>query len=253
MKHLAHVISVEAASEVLKAWQLPSFVLPTLLFPTGFYVLFGLMVPAPGDRGSTAALTLANYGVFAAMGPSLFGFGVGVASERTQGELELKRVSPVPVWVFLAGKLYMALTATLVVLILLYGLAASGGGVALSRLCWLRLAGVHLMTVPPMALLGLTLGLVFRPQAAAGLANVLLLSMAALGGLFLPVSLLPSVVGQLSQTLPTYHLSQLALSSMGAKEPSLWTTHIVAWTGHTTLLGLVAVWAWRRFAGDARR
>lgn len=98
----------EAAAEFLKAWRLPSFVLPSLLFPVGFYALFGLVVPSSTGQTSAALYYLTTFGVFAAMGPSLFGFGIGIASERTEGWLELKRRAPVPGWLILFGKLMMA-------------------------------------------------------------------------------------------------------------------------------------------------
>ena len=57
-----------------------------------------------GDNG-TATYALATFGVFAAIGPSLFGFGVGVADERAANLIELKRVSPLPGGAYVVGKI----------------------------------------------------------------------------------------------------------------------------------------------------
>lgn len=240
----------EAAAEFLKAWRLPSFMLPSFLFPTGFYVLFGLVVPSATGSRAAALYYLATYGVFAAMGPSLFGFGIGIASERVEGWLELKRLSPAPMWVMFWGKLVMAATFVIVVLIILYVLAASAGDVRLSRAGWFRLAAAHLVTVPPMALLGMTAGLLFRPQAAAGIINIVMLAMAAMGGLFLPVSILPDPIQRLVFWLPTYHLAQLSLWSAGMAEDARPAVHLTAVAIFTAVFLIAAAFAWRRAAGS---
>ena len=224
--------------------------LPSFLFPTGFYILFGLVVPSSTGSRAAAAYYLATYGVFAAMGPSLFGFGVGIASERTEGWLELKRLAPAPMWVMFWGKLVMAATFAMVVLIILYSLAASAGDVRLSRAAWFRLAGAHLVTVPPMALLGMTAGLLFRPQAAAGIINIVMLGMAAIGGLFLPVSVLPNAVQRMVVWLPTYHLAQLSLWSAGLADDARPVIHLIAVAIFTAIFLSTAAVAWRRAAGS---
>ena len=236
----------ESAAEFLKAWRLPSFVLPSLLFPIGFYCLFGLIIPSATGRSRAALFYLATYGVFAAMGPSLFGFGVGIASERTEGWLELKRLAPVPGWIIMAGKLIMATLFSMIVLIILYGLAAYAGGVRLERIQWFALTGAHLMTVPPMGLLGLTLGLLLRPQAAAGVINIVMLALAALGGLFIPLSVLPASLQAPSVLLPTRHLAELSLSAAGLSVGFNPLVNVAVCVGFTLLFGLTALLAWRQ-------
>src|SRR4051794_24043522 len=83
---------LEARSELLKAVRLPAYSLPTLAFPCVFYLFFGI---AFGSHGvgtapvSMASYLLATYGAFGVIGASLFGFGVGVATERGQGWMQV--------------------------------------------------------------------------------------------------------------------------------------------------------------------
>ena len=80
-------------AEVTKAFRAPSFSIPTILLPVGFYVLFGLVMSGAA-RGTGPSYLLATYVVFAAMAPGLFGIGVTLAQERTSGWVDLLTASP---------------------------------------------------------------------------------------------------------------------------------------------------------------
>jgi ABC-2 type transport system permease protein len=127
----------ECVAELKRSWRLPQFLLPTVLTPAAFYALFTLGIARSPTPDSIAA-GLAGYGVFAATGPALFGFGAGVAMEREQGLIELKRVSPMPAGAYLGAKLGTAVVATAMAVLLIYGLALIGGA-RLSALQWATL------------------------------------------------------------------------------------------------------------------
>ena len=112
----------ETYFECLKSWRMPSYTVPTLVFPLGFYYLFGVVLAGSQDN-SVAQYLLATFGVFAAMGPSMFGFGVGIAMEEEQGQLQMKRVAPMPVSALVVAKLGTAMAFTAIVLVGLYSIA----------------------------------------------------------------------------------------------------------------------------------
>src|ERR1700710_864412 len=82
----------ETKYEFLKLLRSKVFSFSVIGFPVMFYIFFGL-----ANRGNTmgtmnaAKYTLAGYCCFGMIGAALFGIGVGLASERAQGWLELKR------------------------------------------------------------------------------------------------------------------------------------------------------------------
>ena len=80
---------LEAKYEFLRLLRTPSFVLPSLLFPAMFYLLFGVVLGARRGGGELQAYLLATYGIFGVMGVALFGFGVTIAIERERGFLTL--------------------------------------------------------------------------------------------------------------------------------------------------------------------
>ena len=105
-RSLGRIHALEAKYELLKAWRMPSFTVPTFAFPLGFYLVFGVaMAGRSGGRLDFARYLLATYGSFGVVGVALFGFGVAVAVERGQGWMLFKRATPMPVLAHFFGKL----------------------------------------------------------------------------------------------------------------------------------------------------
>jgi ABC-2 type transport system permease protein len=204
--------------------------------------LFALVLAPPGS--DAGVYVLANYGVLAALGPSLFGFGAGIASDRDAGILGLKRISPLPPGAFLVARLVSAASFTLVVLLGLDALAAGGAGVRLPLHVWLALLSVHLLGVIPLCLLGLCIGLRTGASVAMALTNVLFIGLAVLGGLWLPLSMFPPALREFAVALPTYHLSALALQAVGHGIGGSAWVHGVCTAGYGVLFGGFAWRAW---------
>lgn len=238
------LLCAETGAEWRKAWREPAFAISTLVLPLAFYALFGIVLARPGS--GSAAYLMATYGVFASLGPALFAFGAGIASERETGQLALKQVSPLPVPLHLGAKLLTCLGFTGLVVLALYALAAWGGGVVLPRGAWAGLALVHLLAAVPMGLLGLVVGLSFRGSAAMGVTNLLFLALAVLGGLWIPVFLFPGWMQGLSQLMPSYHLAELALATSGYAITGNAFGHGAAVLGYTLAFAAAVALAWRR-------
>lgn len=241
------LVLAEIRAELLKAARTPAFTLPTLALPVAFYWLFGILLPQPGS--GNAGYLLATFGVFAGLGPALFGFGAGVAEERATGVLALKQVSPLPPGVFIVAKLACALVFTAIVLVALYGLAASAGGVALERERWFLLAAIHLVGVLPFGLLGLCIGLTLGSSAAMGVTNLVFLCLAVLGGLWIPIFLFPDWMQAIGRLLPTSHLAGLALAAAGRAPEATPGPGLLAVGLFALVCGGFAWAAWRRVAG----
>jgi ABC-2 type transport system permease protein len=221
----------EALAEIRKSARLPQFVVPTIALPPAFYALFALAMN--GGSEEMATRLLATYGVFAVMGPALFGFGANVAAERESGELELKRLSPMPAGAHIAAKLFATVVFSVIAFALIYGLAILAG-VRLTQVHWALLAAVHVGAVVPFSLIGLVIGYRFGQKAAIAIANVAFLGLAVLGGLWMPVTFLPQAIQAVAWVLPSWHLGEIALMVVGMADASnLWL--------HAGPLGLITV------------
>src|SRR5690606_1024553 len=135
---------------------------------------------------------------------------------------------------------------SLVIILLLYSVAALIGGVQLAIGQWLALAIILIVGTLPFALIGLLMGLTLSDKAAPGVVNLIYLPMAFLSGLWLPITMLPQVMQHLSWLWPSYHLSQLGLKVLGMSQGHAVGLHlgaIVLWSG---LLVLVIAIVFRR-------
>ena len=232
---------LESKFEFLRVLRTPAFAAPTLMFPPLFYLLFGILL----NRHSAAAAhyLFATYSVFGVMAPSLFGFGVGVAIERERGWLALKRVAPMPPGAYLLSKMAMAMLFVAIIYLILATLAFSLGNVRMPATEWLLLGAIALLGVMPFCVLGLMIGAKANANAAPAFVNLIYLPMAFLSGLWMPLEMLPKVIGQIAPIWPAYHLSQLALMTVGQVPVAGVAGHLMWLAGFTVLcFGIARRW-----------
>jgi ABC-2 type transport system permease protein len=222
---LWHIYALEARLEFVKLLRLPAFVVPTLAFPVLFYVFFGLSMKNGGPI-SLATYLIATYGAFGVMGAALYGFGVGVAAERGQGWMLLKRASPMPPGAYFAAKIFMSVVFGGLIIAMLYTLGATLGNVDLPLSGWATLAVVHLAGSLPFCAMGLALGYFAGPNSAPAIVNLIYLPMGFLSGLWLPIQVLPEFIRTIAPALPSYHLAQLALKVIGADSGGSVAVHL---------------------------
>jgi len=234
----------EAKYEFLKLIRTRTFSLSIIGFPVMFYTLFGL-----SNRGNTmdgmdaAKYMLAGYCCFGMIGAALFGIGVGLASERSQGWLELKRSSPMPPMAYLVAKCITAQAFGLIIVAVLSGLALGFGGVHLSAAEIGMMLGVTIVGVVPFAAMGLLIALLAPANAASGVVNLVYLPMSFMSGLWIPLRFLPRFLRPIAPYLPAYHLSQLMETVFGYQQRN--SSAMNHWFGLAgfTLLMLGVSWA----------
>lgn len=215
---------LEARCEFLNVLRTPAFAIPSLVFPAMFYAFFGLAFQT-GGSGQDIYM-LATLGAFGVMGPALFGFGVGVAEERDKGWLVLRRTAPASTAGYFFGKIAMSLIFAVIITVILYALAGFVGGVALERTQWLALAGVLLVGTLPFCALGLLVGSWAGAQASVAIINLVYLPMAFLSGLWVPMTMFPEWLQDVSVALPAFHFGQLALKTVGMDQGMSAVVHV---------------------------
>lgn len=218
----------ELQAELRRAWRSPSFVLPSLLFPVLFYLLFGVLL----GRGHAPVYLLATYCVFGAMAPSLFGFGVQLALDREGGLLTLKRALPLPSAAPLLARLAMAMLFAVLIAAMLMAVACLFGGV--------QLLAVAAFAALPLGSIGLLIGSHVGASAAPAIVNLVYLPLALLSGLWLPLSALPTVFSTMAPLWPTWHLAQLALPILGQPARGGAVGHLLVLLGVSAVALLLA-------------
>jgi ABC-2 type transport system permease protein len=241
------IYRLEAKLEFLKLLRMPAFALPTIAFPVLFYAFFGLSFGSKvGGSIPMSTYLLATYGAFGVIGASLFGFGVGVAVERGQGWMLLKRASPMPIGAYFAAKIFMSLLFSAAIVALLYGLGAAFGNVELAAASWATMAFVHVAGALPFCAMGLAIGYFAGPNSAPAIVNLIYLPMAFLSGLWIPVQALPDIVQRIAVALPPYHFAQLALKAIGADMGRSVALHIGYLAAFTAVCLALAAFGYRR-------
>jgi ABC-2 type transport system permease protein len=236
------IFSKETKYEFLKLFRARAFSIATIGFPVMFYVLFGVV----GDRtgGPHARYMLAGYACFGLIGSALFGVGVGMAGERGQGWLELKRSSPMPPPAYLFAKALTAGAFGLIILCVLTSIGLAFGGLHLTRGEFAHMALVAWLGSLPFAAMGMLLGLTMPAAAATGIVNLIYLPLSYCSGLWIPLPYLPHWIQKIAPASPMYHLVQLMQSSFhdGYRMQGTATGHIL-WLTAFTLAMLGGGWA----------
>ncbi len=237
---------LHARSMTVELVRYPAYVVPTLVFPSAFFLFFSV----PGSEvGSTARM--ATFAGFAAIGVAFFQFGVGIAVERASPWEAYLRTLPIAVSARLVARVISAAGFALIAAggLLVVAIATTDATLSAPRWCALGLALV-LGTVP-FALLGIALGYWVPERGALPVANLLYLGLAYVGGLWISARSLPDAVRPISPYLPTRALAD-ALVATTAGPPVAWRSWL-SLVAFTALFALLAVWGYRRDEGTRFR
>lgn len=249
--NLIDVFVLETRCELLKIVRMPAFLLPALGFPAVFYLLFGVAMNAGKSVGTVTVSTymLVTYGAFGVIGAALFSLGAGLATERGQGWLLLKRATPMPPVVHLTARVAAAVFLGLLVVLLLMVLAAVFGGARLPTATWAALAAVLVAGAVPFSLAGMAIGYLAGPNSAPVVVNLIYLPVAFASGLWLPIQVLPPFFQKLAPWLPTYHYAQLALTTVDAAQITRVLPSVASLAFSSLAFLAVALWGYRRDQG----
>ena len=249
-RSMLRVYRVEAWQEFLKLIRLPIFAATTVALPLMFYVIFGITFVGEQARGvGVTTYMLVTYGAFGVIGAALCVFGVSVAVERGQGWMRLKRVAPMPPLAYFVAKVAMSLAVATIIVLAVFVLAATLGGVRLDPHQWGAVGLALVAGALPFSAMGLAFGYLVGPNSAPAVLNLVWLPMAFASGLWIPISQLPEVVQSVAVALPPYHFVQLALGTIGASEGGSRLVHAAAVLGLTFLFLAGAAWGFRRDEG----
>jgi len=182
---------------------------------------------------------------------ALFGVGVSLAAELNAGWLELKRASPMPPLAYLLAKCTMAMGFGLLIVCILTAVGMIFGNVTMEPLVFARMLGLTVIGTIPFASLALLLSLLVPANSAPGVTNLINLPMSFLAGLWLPIEMLPKPIQAIAPALPTYHLGQLMLSTLGFPARGVMLNHWLYLLGFTLICLVAAGLTFRRIEGNA--
>jgi len=243
------IFLTEVRYTLLLALRTKAYSLSAIGFPIMFYSLFGLILNRNETMSagvSVAKYLLGSYAVFGSLGAAIFGIGIGVASDRSAGWLELKQASPMPPLAYVFSKCIMAVVFSLIIVSSLTVLGITFGHVSLTFSEFVHIALLAGIAAIPFSCLGLAMAFLVPPNSAGGIANMIYLPMSFLSGLWVPLRFLPHILQTIAPIFPTFHLAQLMYASLGAPTLGTAVNHWLSLLGFTLLMLGVTWMAFRR-------
>ncbi|PXA79478.1 ABC transporter permease [Auritidibacter sp. NML120779] len=229
--------------ELRRALRASGTLLFTLAFPAVFYALESLLFSDSGSVVEPRQIMI-GMSVWGAVTAGLL-VGTRIVDERATGWHRVLRLTPLSGRGYLTTKVIVGVFVGLPAIVVVPIVAVLLDGVALTPLGWMfATVGVWWGSVP-FAVLGVTIGLFAHKDNVQTIIIVLMLALATLGGLFLPLNLLPDVWTSVAQLMPSYWLAELGLAGVDPVRAVPAMIVLVVWLG---LLTTLALWRYRHVA-----
>jgi ABC-2 type transport system permease protein len=198
--------------------------------PVGLFLLFSSLYGSATQDGIEAkAWLMVSMSVFGAMGAAV-SIGGRIAGERQAGWTRQLRLTPMPGRMYVASKAVTALAVAVPALVLVYAVGAIVEGVRLPAARWAEAAGWSLLALAPFVAMGIWLGHRLTVDVLGPLSGALFTALGILGGVWFPISQLPSAMQGLAKSLPSYWLAQAGREPLAGS----W----IGWHG----IAVLAVW-----------
>ncbi|MCK2241021.1 MULTISPECIES: ABC transporter permease [unclassified Crossiella] len=227
-----------------------AFLFFTIVVPTAMFLIFSGIYgggTATFRNGTpVTAATMVSMASFAAMSAALV-TGGRIALERQIAWHRQLRLTPLSGGGYLLAK---GLIAVLVAIPAMLGVLAVGvivRQIDLSLAQWAMLiAGLVLGSVP-FALLGMAIGQLASAESAQAVTPAVMMALAMVGGLMVPVEIMPDWVGDIARALPSFWFRENGIRVIAEGTVSL--PAIAVLSGVTLVLGLFVARRYRLSAG----
>ena len=219
-KALLQAIVTQARMEIVLTLRRGESVLVTVVIPVALLVFFASARVLPAS-GRTIDFLLPGTVCLAVISTGLVSLGIATAYERYYGVLKRLGATPFPRAALVTAKLLAVLALEALQVIVLASIAAlvygwrPHGSLPMALLALLLGTGAF-------AGLGLAMAGALRAEATLGIANGLFLFFLLLGGLYVPLDHLPSILVPLAQALPAAALADVLRTVLGSSVNIPW-------------------------------
>ena len=206
-------------------------VVVTLVVPVILFLLFkaNKRIAAAAGPELTAAGTMIGIAVYGAMLAATSG-GARVSIERALGWSRQLRLTPLRPAAYIAIKVFTAMLLGLISVAVVY-LAGVLDGVQMDPVVWVLTGILAWAASFVFASFGLFMGYLLPSENVMQVIGPVLGVFSLLGGLFIPVSLLPAVMQDVAPYMPTYGVAAIARYPLvGGPFDLTWLLSVVLWT-----------------------
>jgi ABC-2 type transport system permease protein len=223
-------------------------VMTTVVIPVVLFLLFkaNRRSGALEGIGFTAASTMIGIAVYGAMLAATSG-GAMVSIERAQGWSRQLRLTPLRPVAYVAIKILVAMLLGLTSVTVVYVFGAIDG-VQMAPATWVLTGALAWAASFVFASFGLFMGYLLPSENVMQVISPVLGVFSLLGGLFVPLTLLPAAMQDVAPFVPTYGVASIArFPLVGGDFDPTWLLSVVVWTA------VFAAAAMALFRRDTRR
>ncbi len=193
-------------------WRNPAAAFFTVVFPLMFFFVFTLIFgndEMPEVGVTTAQFYAPTLGVFAAVSATYTNLAIGTAIARDDGLLKRVRSTPMPPWVYLAGRIGSAIAIAFISAGIMLGVGVLFYGVNIYAVSLPGALVTFVVGIAVFAVLGLLLaGLSPNGNTAPALTNATLLPLAFISDVFIPPSAnAPAWLSTVADLFPLRHFA----------------------------------------------
>jgi ABC-2 type transport system permease protein len=226
--------------ELRRLARTPGLLIFTVLMPLVSYLVFtnlhGLTGQTRADAATYTMVSMAGYGAIGA----LLNYAAGVVNDRQIGWLRQLRLTPLSPGRVVLGKGIAGMAVAIVPVLALCVAAVAVNGVSLRAGQWLLMVPLLWLGALPFVLLGLALGYFATPQTVQPLNFVVYFGLSILGGLWLPLTVMPDWIAAVGRLLPTFAYADLSWRvAFGARPAGYDVLTLVVWLAVFTALAAV--------------
>jgi ABC-2 type transport system permease protein len=217
-----------------------------LIFPTVFFLLFGLPNKNQEIAGHSAlAYIMISMAVYGAMVGTTSG-GAAVAVERSMGWSRQLRLTPLRPVAYVLMKLATAMVLGLIAVVVVYVVGALSGA-RMPAHVWLLSGLAAWLCSLVFAAFGLFVGFLLPSENVMQFVGPILAILAAFGGIFVPLDVFSHTLQQIAKFTPVYGVGVIARSPLIGGFTGTALANVLIWTA------LFGVGAMRLFRRDTAR
>ncbi|MFB4290515.1 ABC transporter permease [Nonomuraea sp. ATR24] len=242
---MSSLVLAHTRHQMLEQIRVPIGLLASSLFPA--IAMLAFAVPFVGDDPLSSTVSTGSMTLVGAMSAALMGLSITVAQDREQPWDPYLRTLPAGPLPRFAGRIITTTAVMLVSMVPVLLIAALFTEATVTPLRLLLGVGAVIVSSVPFMLIGLVLGFLLPSKAAIGVSQLLFFPFAILGGLMLPLEMMPELVRTVAQFVPSRGAGELVWWATTGVEPGV--LPLVTLAVWTVVAGAVAAWAYRRDEG----
>ena len=218
----------------------------TIVSPVIFFLAFGLNSAYANEqagRGNVSAFIMISLALYGAVLATTSG-GAMVSIERAAGWSRQLRLTPLSPAAYIAIKMLTALVLGLAAVIAVYVVGGIVGKPSMPVYLWIVTALCVWIGSLLFAAFGLWMGYLLATENVMQILSFALVLFAFGGGLFIPLSQFPHVIGTIAEFTPLYGLNQLVHAPLTGDSVQLsWVANLLVWLA---IFAAGAMWQFRK-------